>query len=230
MGAVRPPESGIELWGYCRSASHWGDSAGHDCANDRAFMFTTTRAQPTRTVSRPVVAGTVTVAATSLVVAVVVGVRLAPMSFAVIAALVPLAKAARVDACQRRLPNHLVLLSAVPVSIVCLLDPFVDRINALGGVVSGALLLAGPLLALHLIAPASMGFGDVKAATALGGTLGLIRPELGLWTLCLAAAISAGWAVARRQREVALGPGLVLAATAVLLVSACAGVQVTVWR
>jgi leader peptidase (prepilin peptidase)/N-methyltransferase len=174
------------------------------------------------------------VAAASLVVAIVVAavvaVRLAPMSFAVVAALVPLAVAARVDAVQRRLPNHLVLLSAVPVSIVCLLDPFVDRITAFGGVVSGALVLAGPLLALHLIAPKSMGFGDVKAATALGATVGLIRPELGIWTLCLASAISAGWALARRQRDVALGPGLVLAATAVLLVSAWAGIQVTAWR
>ena len=81
-----------------------------------------------------------------------------------------------------------------------------------------------------MIAPASMGFGDVKAATALGATLGLIRPELGLWTLCLASAISAGWAIARRERDVALGPGLVLAATAVLLVTACAGIEVTSWR
>lgn len=193
-------------------------------------MFTTTTAQPTRTVSRPGVAGSVVASAASLIVVVVIAVRLAPMSFAVVVALIPLTMAACVDAVERRLPNRLVLLSAVPVSIVCLLDPFVDRIAALGGVASGTLLLAGPLLALHVIAPASMGFGDVKAATALGATLGLIRPELALWTLCLASAISAGWAVARREREVALGPGLVLAATAVLLVSACAGIQVTAWR
>jgi leader peptidase (prepilin peptidase) / N-methyltransferase len=193
-------------------------------------MFTTTTAQPTRTVSRPGAAGTVAVAAVSLVVAVVIVIRLAPMSFPVVTALVPLGVAAWVDAVERRLPNGLVLLSAVPVSIVCLLDPFVGQITALAGVAMGGVLLAGPLLALHVIAPASMGFGDVKAATALGATLGLIRPELGLWTLCLASAISAGWAVARRERDVALGPGLVLAATAVVLVSACAGIQVTSWR
>ncbi len=152
------------------------------------------------------------------------------MSFAVVAALVPLAMAAHVDAVERRLPNCLVLFSAVPVSIVCVLDPFVDRISALGGVASGVLLLAGPLLALHVIAPASMGFGDVKAATALGATVGLVRPELALWTLCLAAAISAGWALARRARDVALGPGLVIAVTVVLFVSACAGIEVTAWR
>ena len=83
---------------------------------------------------------------------------------------------------------------------------------------SGALVLATPLLALHLIAPTSMGFGDVKAAAALGATLGLVQPELALWTLCLASAITAAWGIARRVRHVALGPGLVVAAYIVLLV------------
>jgi leader peptidase (prepilin peptidase)/N-methyltransferase len=92
------------------------------------------------------------------------------------------------------------------------------------------LLLAVPLLALHLIAPESMGFGDVKAAVPLGATLGLIQPELSLWTLCLASAITAAWGVARRERYVALGPGLVLAAMTVLVVAACSGIQVTAWR
>ena len=152
------------------------------------------------------------------------------MSLAIIAALVPLAAAAVVDAAERRLPNTLVLLSAVPVSIVCLLDPFVDRLTALGGATVGAALLAGPLLVTHLIAPEAMGFGDVKAGVSLGATLGLISPDLALWTLCLAAAITAGWGVARRERYVALGPGLVFAALAVLLVSACVGIEVTAWH
>ncbi|HWM21589.1 MAG TPA: hypothetical protein VNO51_17990, partial [Ilumatobacteraceae bacterium] len=79
-------------------------------------MFTTTTAQPARTIPRPAVAGTAIAAA-------VIAIRLAPMSLAIIAALVPLAAAAVVDAAERRLPNTLVLLSAVPISIVCLLDP-----------------------------------------------------------------------------------------------------------
>lgn len=162
--------------------------------------------------------------------AVVIAVRLPPMSFAVLAALVPLTAAALVDAVEGRLPNHLVLLSAAPVSIVCVLDPFVARITAVGAVAAGALLLAIPILASHLIAPASMGFGDVKAAASLGATLGLIRPELSLWTLCLASAITAGWGIARRERHVAFGPGLVAAATTVLFVGACAGVEVAAWR
>jgi leader peptidase (prepilin peptidase)/N-methyltransferase len=206
-------------------ASHWGGSTGHDCTNDRAFMFTTT-AQPTRTITTLVAAGTVAAAITAVVIAV----RLPPMSFAVIAALVPLTAAAHVDAVARRLPNRLVALSAAPVSIVCVLDPFVVRISAVGGVVAGALLLAAPLLALHVIAPSSMGFGDVKAALSLGATLGLIQPELSLWTLCLASAVTAAWGVARGERHVALGPGLVVAAIAVLLFAACTGIQVAAWR
>ncbi len=189
-----------------------------------------TTAQSTRKLAPPVVAGTVIAAVTAAVVAAVIVVRLAPMSFAVIAALVPLTAAARVDAVARRLPNRLIAMSVVPVCIVCVLDPFVARISAFGGVVAGALLLATPLLALHLVAPSSMGFGDVKAAASLGATLGLIQPELSLWTLCLASAVTAAWGVARRERHVALGPGLLVAAMAVLLFAACTGIQVAAWR
>ena len=192
-------------------------------------MFTTTT-QPIETIVHRVTARTVTVSIAVFAVLVVIAVRLPPMSLAVVAALVPLMAAAFVDALQRRLPNRLVVLSAVPVGVVCVLDPFVGRIAALGGVVSGALLLAAPLLAVHLISPSSMGFGDVKAAVSLGATLGLIRPELSLWTLCLASAITAAWGVARRERQVALGPGLVLAAIAVLLVASYSGIQASAWR
>jgi leader peptidase (prepilin peptidase) / N-methyltransferase len=205
-------------------ASHWGGLAGHDCTNDRALMFTT--AQPIRTTTPPIVAGV----GAATVAAAVIALRLAPMSFAVIAAMVPLAAAALVDAVERRLPNRLVLLSAVPVLVVCVLDPFVGRVDAFGGVAAGSLLLAAPLLALHLIAPASMGFGDVKAAASLGATIGLIRPELSLWTLCLASAVTGVWGVARRQRHVPFGPGLVLAATVVILVAACVGSRAAAWR
>ena len=217
--------------GLVSLASHWGGSAGHDCTDDRAFMFTT-KTQPIRTIVPRLAAGIVRAslpAVVAVVAVVVVAVRLPPMSFAVVAALGPLTAAAFVDAAERRLPNRLVLLSAVPVCVVCVVDPFVGRVNAIEGVVSGALLLAAPLLVLHLISPASMGFGDVKAAASLGATLGLIQPALSLWTLCLASAITAAWGVARRERHVALGPGLMLAALVVLLVAAFSGIQATAW-
>ena len=193
-------------------------------------MFTTTTAQPTRSIGPFVAAWIVTAAAAVGLSAVVIAVRLAPMSVAVVAALLPLTAAAIVDGTARRLPNRLVLLSIAPVAFVCGLDPFVGRLTAVGGVVSGALLLATPLLVVHLIAPTAMGFGDVKAAAALGAALGLIQPELALWTLCLASAISGGWGIARRARHVAFGPGLVVAAFTVLLVGACAGIEVSAWH
>jgi leader peptidase (prepilin peptidase)/N-methyltransferase len=215
-------------------ASGWGDRAGHDCTNDRAIMLTTTTSQPSRTITPHVAAGALTagVVAAGAVTAggVVIAIRLAPISLAVLAAMVPLAAAAVVDARDRRLPNRLVVLSAVPVAMLCVLDPFVGRLSAIGSVGMGAVLLAGPLLGLHLIAPAAMGFGDVKAACSLGATLGLIGPELSMWTLCIACGVTGGWGLARRQRHVALGPGLVLAALAVLVVSAVIGVQVIAWR
>lgn len=214
--------------GLMSLASHWGGSAGHDCTNDRAFMFTTTT-QPIRTLVPRFAAGAVPASIAVVVAVLVIAVRFPPMSFAVVAGIVPLAAAALVDAAKRRLPNRLVLLSAIPVCVVCVVDPFVGRVNAIEGVVSGALLLATPLLVLHLIAPASMGFGDVKAAVSLGATLGLIQPELSLWTLCLASAITAAWGVARRESHVALGPGLLLAALVVLLVAAFSGIQATAW-
>ena len=193
-------------------------------------MFTTTRAQPTRSISPIVVAGAGTTAAVVGLTAVVFAVRLAPMSFVVVAALLPLSGAAIVDAAERRLPNRLVLLSIAPVAFVCALDPFIGRLTAVEGVALGAVFLAAPLLALHLIAPTSMGFGDVKAAAALGAALGLIQPELALWTLCLASAITATWGIARRARHVALGPGLVVAAFTVLLAGAWFGIEVSAWH
>jgi leader peptidase (prepilin peptidase)/N-methyltransferase len=198
------------------------------------MLTTTTTSQPGRTITPHVAAGALTagvvVGGVGAVGVVVIAIRLAPMSLAVLAAMVPLAAAAVVDARHRRLPNRLVVVSAVPVALVCVLDPFVGRLSAIGGVGVGVVILAGPLLGLHLIAPGAMGFGDVKAACSLGATLGLIGPELSMWTLCLACGVTGGWGLARHQRHVALGPGLVLAALAVLVISAVIGVEVAAWR
>jgi leader peptidase (prepilin peptidase)/N-methyltransferase len=193
-------------------------------------MYTTATAQPARAITPLVAAGRGAAAAVVVVGAVLVSVRLGPPWLAVVAAFLPLTAAARVDAAEGRLPNRLVLLSAMPVLLVCVLDPFVDRLDAAGVVVAGAALLAGPLLALHLVAPAAMGFGDVKAAASIGATLGLISPELSLWTLCGACAVTAGWGVVRRRHQVPMGPGLVLAALVVVFVGAAVGIEAAAWR
>ncbi|MCU0261392.1 MAG: prepilin peptidase, partial [Ilumatobacteraceae bacterium] len=125
-------------------------------------------------------------------------------------ALAALTAAAAVDASRRRLPDELVGLGAL--ALVPLL--FTEHRS---GVVLGAVLLAGPVLALHLASPERMGFGDVKAAAVLGGVVGLVDPVGSLVVLCLGAGSAAAWGLARRVPDVALGPFLVTAGAVVVV-------------
>jgi prepilin signal peptidase PulO-like enzyme (type II secretory pathway) len=74
------------------------------------------------------------------------------------------------------------------------------------------------LLILHLVAPASMGFGDVKAGLVLGAAIGVVNWQLALAGLALAAGLTATVGVLTRASTVAFGPGLV-AASAIALVA-----------
>ena len=60
----------------------------------------------------------------------------------------------------------------------------------------GAALLGGPLLVTHLVSPAGMGFGDVKAGAVAGAALGLIDPQLAVLALVLGLAAAASWGLA----------------------------------
>ena len=77
--------------------------------------------------------------------------------------------------------------------------------------------MALPVLALHLVSPDSMGFGDVKAAVVLGAAVGTADPRLAAVALCLAAAGGAAVGLATRQRTIPFGPFLVVASLLVLL-------------
>ena len=88
---------------------------------------------------------------------------------------------------------------------------------ALGELVGGAAAMALPILALHLLSPASMGFGDVKAAALLGAAVGTVDWRLGAVALCLAALSGAAVGVLTRRRTIAFGPFLVLGAWLSLL-------------
>jgi leader peptidase (prepilin peptidase) / N-methyltransferase len=77
------------------------------------------------------------------------------------------------------------------------------------GIVIGALMLSMPLLTLHVLSPASMGFGDVKAAIVLGASLGAVDWQLTLGALALAAGATATVGIVRGVRHIAFGPGLV---------------------
>jgi len=130
-----------------------------------------------------------------------------------------LAVAAMVDVVEHRLPNAVVGLAAVPV-VVAMATAWVTGDPAVtGAAATGAALVGGPLLVTHLVSPAGMGFGDVKAGAVLGGALGLINTQVAVLALVLGLSGAAVWALARRRRTIALGPGLVAGALLALVVA-----------
>lgn len=130
--------------------------------------------------------------------------------------------AAMVDAVEHRLPNVLLGIAAVPVVVGVAVAYVVDD-HAFGSSLAGALFVAGPLLLAHLVAPAGMGFGDVKAAAVVGAAIGLIDDDLAIPALVTALALVGGWGLVRRRRAVPLGPGLVTGALVVIAVGQVLG-------
>jgi leader peptidase (prepilin peptidase) / N-methyltransferase len=130
-----------------------------------------------------------------------------------------LVAAALVDAIEHRLPNALVGAAAVPVVVAMAIAWVSGTTEVVWGALAGAAFLAGPLLLTHLVSPAGMGFGDVKAGAVLGAALGLINVQLAVLALMLGLFGSAVWALAARRRSIALGPGLVGGAVVALIVA-----------
>jgi leader peptidase (prepilin peptidase)/N-methyltransferase len=126
-----------------------------------------------------------------------------------VGALVP---AALIDACHHRLPNRWVGAAGLCFTVVALLQGVLGAPIDTAGAAIGAAVLAGPMLGLHLLSPAAMGFGDVKAGFVLGACLGVLDWRLALTGLALASGITSCVAIARRRPTVAFGPGLVLGA------------------
>lgn len=146
-------------------------------------------------------------------VAVVIGIAPFPAALTV-AVLTP---AAMIDADQRRLPNVWVGAAAVALTVAASIGSAfgqpVDLLSTLGG----AAAMGTPVLALHLVSPAAMGFGDVKAAFVLGAALGTIDWRLGLTALCVASLAGALAGLLTRQRSIAFGPSLVFGAWLVVI-------------
>ena len=113
------------------------------------------------------------------------------------------------DIRERRLPNWLTMPGA---AVILAVAAAVGR-----GVPSllGAIGLAGLYLAVHLIAPAAMGAGDVKLAAGLGGLTGSFGFDA--WALAALAAplLTAVWGcvllVRRSESIVPHGPSMCLA-------------------
>lgn len=147
-------------------------------------------------------------------ISVAVGVAAAP-----VLAVAVLTPAALVDLRERRLPDRWVLAAATVFVAAGATATLVGDPPAATSVAAGALVMAGPLLALHLVSPNAMGFGDVKAAIVLGAALGAVDWRLGLVALSMAAALASIVGLARRLDTVAFGPFLVAAAALTLLLS-----------
>ena len=142
------------------------------------------------------------------------------------ASVVVLVSAALVDVAEHRLPNGLVAVAALPVVVMLIAAGSGDLARSAA---VGAVMFAGPLLLTHLVSPAGMGFGDVKAGAVLGAALGLIDPQVALLALVLGLASAAAWGLARRARSVAFGPGLVTGALLALAIGRAAGVEAVTW-
>ena len=83
----------------------------------------------------------------------------------------------------------------------------------------GLALGAGPLLAVHLITPAGIGFGDVKLAAVLGGLLGVVHWILALLMLGLASVVALGGVAMLPTWRRSIPFGLCLGVAAVLSIA-----------
>jgi leader peptidase (prepilin peptidase)/N-methyltransferase len=132
---------------------------------------------------------------------------------------VVLAVAAMVDVVEHRLPDALVGAAAAPVIVAMGWAWVAGDAAVTTGAAIGAAVVGGPLLATHLVSPAGMGFGDVKAGTVLGAALALVSVQIAVLALVLGLAGAAASALAMRRRSIALGPGLVAGAAVALVVA-----------
>ncbi len=146
------------------------------------------------------------------IVAAVTGVAMALLGHVPLAsglAVAVLVPPALIDVHYRRLPNRWVGAAALTFAIATILQFSLGQPVDLASAALGALVVAGPMLALHLMSPAAMGFGDVKAGLVLGACLGAVDWQLALAGLALAAGATSVTAIVRNRSIVAFGPGLV---------------------
>jgi leader peptidase (prepilin peptidase) / N-methyltransferase len=140
-------------------------------------------------------------------------------------AFIPAAAAAVADWRTHRVPDGLVALTLVPALLAVLL-PVLRGGDPTRGLLSlslGAIVMAVPLLLVHLVAPAAMGFGDVKLAAGLGAGLGVLEPELAIPALAVASVLALAAAAWKRRSAMPFGPALVAGAAASLALAAVPG-------
>lgn len=125
------------------------------------------------------------------------------------------------DRRERRVPDQLVGAGVAGVAAVALLAGALGTVDW-ASIGLGAGVTALPLLVVHLVSPAGMGFGDVKFAVVVGAALGGVAWRLGPVALVVAAvaAVVAALAVGRLRRSI---PFAAFMAPAALLVLAFGG-------
>jgi leader peptidase (prepilin peptidase)/N-methyltransferase len=115
----------------------------------------------------------------------------------------------RVDLQRRRLPHRIVLPAIVAVLAAQAIAAWTQRDAGLFvRSLAGAAVAGGGLLAVHMVSPEGLGFGDVTYATLIGATLGwygLDRVGLGIGLGFVIGAIAAGPVLMLVRRRVELG-------------------------
>lgn len=114
-----------------------------------------------------------------------------------------------VDLLDRRLPNRMLLVAAIAGLVAAAVTLLRGGEIDLRSATLGTLAFAGPLLVMHVVAPGSMGFGDVKIAVILGAAVGVIDPVYGLLSLAVGSLLGAAAGLIGRRRTIAFGPALV---------------------
>ncbi len=137
-------------------------------------------------------------------------------------AIVTLLPAFLVDVIERRLPNRMVANAAIVVAIAITIGHVASVSVRFGDVFVGMGAMVIPLLAIHLVAPKAMGFGDVKIGVVLGAGLGLVDPSYSLIALLIASAGTAAVGLVRRLDRLPFGPGLIIGSSLALTIGAFA--------
>jgi leader peptidase (prepilin peptidase)/N-methyltransferase len=124
-----------------------------------------------------------------------------------------------VDVHEQRLPDAWIATALVGFAAALVVDAAFGGSVGLHSVAAGALVMCAPIAVLHLVSPASMGFGDVKLSIVLGGALGTVDWRLAMVALCSAGLLGATYGLAARRRTVPFGPFLVSGTLAALFAS-----------
>jgi len=133
--------------------------------------------------------------------------------------------AAAIDLRWHRLPDRLTLPGALVVGAAAAIAAAIERDAAVVlRAVAGAAVVSGILLAVHLVSPAGMGFGDVKLGLALGLALGataIVSAFVALLVAMVTGAVAGLVLLAwhrNRRRAFAFGPCLGFGTVVALLI------------